>query len=144
MLHSNIPENFGQTISLLWLFAILNILFRDVHELTTASSINEILSGHVNGNPISEEILFGAAFAVELLLLSFLLSSLLKARWARLVNLVLAPLAILGVIFGAPGDLDDYFFAVVTISTFLAIFVLSWNWVTDEISGVVSGGQHVS
>ncbi|MEL7428451.1 MAG: DUF6326 family protein [Pseudomonadota bacterium] len=134
----------GSTLSVLWLFAILNILFRDIHELTTASAINEILSGHVNGNPISEELLFGAAFAVELLLLGFLLSSLLKAPWARVLNLVLAPLAIVGVIFGAPSDLDDYFFAFVEICTFGLIFIIAWRWKSEDHSALVTGGYRAT
>lgn len=127
-----------------WLFAILNVLFRDVHELTTASAINEILSGFVNGNPVTEEVLFAAAFAVELLLLAFLLSSLLAPRAARMINLFLAPLAIVGTVFSAPGDLDDYFFAFVTVLTYAAIFVLCWNWKTRPVSNVIEGGQFAS
>lgn len=137
-------ENFGKTISLFWLFAILNTLFRDVHELTTATAINEILSGYVNGNPITEEVLFGAAFAVELLLLAFLLSSLLAPRAARMLNLFLAPLAIVGIIFGSPSDLDDYFFSVVTVATFSTIFILCWNWKAEKVSNATIGGQYVS
>lgn len=142
MLNLETPENFGKTISLLWLFAILNMLFRDIHEFTMASTVNEILSGYVNGNPMSEGVLLVGAFAVELLLLGFLLSNILPARAARLVNLIFAPLAIVGVIFGAPSDPDDYFFAVITISTFIAIFVLCWNWKLEEASHSKNGGQN--
>lgn len=144
MLKSSNSESFGNTISLLWLFAILNVLFRDIHELTTASAINEILTGYVNGNPITEEVLFAAAFAVELLLLAFLLSSVLTPRGARMVNLFLAPLAIIGTVFSEPGDLDDYFFAVVTVLTYAAIFVLCWSWKTQPVSNVIDRSQYAS
>ncbi|MEM7214380.1 MAG: DUF6326 family protein [Pseudomonadota bacterium] len=144
MLKSKTTESFGNTISLLWLFAILNVLFRDIHELTTASAINEILSGTVNGNPVTEEVLFAAAFAVELLLLAFLFSSLLSPRAARMMNLFLAPLAIIGTVFGAPGDPDDYFFAVVTTLTYAAIFILCWTWKPQKTSDLTGRVQHVS
>lgn len=121
-------DDLGKTLSLLWLFAILNVVFRDIHELTTASAIQEITSGYVNGNPITEGVLLAAGFAVELLLLAFLLSSLLAPKAARILNLALAPLAIVGIFLAPPNDPDDYFFATVVAGTFLAIFVLAWNW----------------
>lgn len=124
-------ERLGKTLSLLWLFAILNILFRDIHEMSTASAVNEILSGHVSGRPVTEEALLIGGFAVELLLLAFLLSALLPPPTAKRINLAFAPLAIIGVLCGAPSDLDDYFFAAVEIATFATITVMAWLWRTD-------------
>lgn len=116
------------TLSTLWLFAILNIIFRDLHEMTTASTINDILSGTLNGNPVTEGVLFAAAFAVELLLLAFLLSRLAPLHWARRINLALAPLAILGTFAIPPADPDDWFFALVTTCVYATIFALAWRW----------------
>ena len=48
----------GKTISALWLFAILNTLFRDIHQLVVESTIREILNGHMNGTPVTEAALF--------------------------------------------------------------------------------------
>lgn len=120
----------GPTLSLLWLFAILNILFRDIHELTMASSINEILSGYVNGNPMSEGVLLVGGFAVELLLLAFLLTNLLTPAYARWMNLVMVPVAIGGMIYVPPADPDDYFFAGVVLATLAVIFTLALRWDT--------------
>lgn len=142
MFNVTYSDQFGRTLSLLWLFAILNILFRDIHEMTMAGTINEILSGHLNGNPVTESALFAGAFAVELLLLAMLLSSVLAPRLSRLLNLILAPLAVAGVLFAAPNDPDDYFFATVEIFTFALIFALSWNWVTAPLAGQKTGGSY--
>ncbi len=125
------PAQIGRTLSLLWLFAILNVLFRDIHEMTTARAINEILSGHVNGTPVTEGALLVGAVLIELLLLAFLLSSLLQPAASRWVNVILAPLAVIGVIFGDPSDPDDYFFAAAEIGTFAVIFCLAWRWTTS-------------
>jgi len=144
MLKSHTPEDFGKTLSLLWLFAILNMVFRDLHEFSMASTINEILSGYVNGNPMSEGVLLAAAFAVELLLLAFLLPSLLAPGWARLLNLVLAPLAIAGTFYVPPADPDDYFFAFVAVCTYVAIFILAWRWQTASQSEKHVGGGHAA
>jgi len=142
MFNVTYSDQFGRTLSLLWLFAILNILFRDIHEMTMAGTISEILSGRMNGNPVTEGALFAGAFAVELLLLAMLLSNLLVPKAARLLNLVLAPVAIGGVLFGVPNDPDDYFFATVEIFTFALIFVLSWNWVIAPATDKTLGGSY--
>ena len=118
-------------LSLLWLFAILNMLFRDIHELTMADTIREILSGRLNGVAMTEELLVLGALVVELLLLAFLLTSLLPRRQARLLNLVVAPLAIAGAIAAGPSDPDDYFFAAIEVATFAVIFILAWRWPAD-------------
>ncbi|MDD9921695.1 MAG: DUF6326 family protein [Boseongicola sp.] len=132
------------TLSLLWLFAILNMLFRDIHELTMAGTINEILSGTVNGNPMSETVLLFGAFAVELLLLGFLLSAVLPERWARYFNLILIPVAVAGMFFIPPADPDDVFFAVVELCAFAAAFVLAWRWKPDSQSSGFRGDHHAA
>ncbi|QFT78187.1 DUF6326 family protein [Erythrobacter sp. THAF29] len=124
-------EQLGKTISLLWLFAILNTIFRDIHQLVVAQTIEEILAGQMNGNPVTESAMFAGAFAVELFLLGMLLSRLLKQKHARLFNLVVAPLAALGTFIAPPTDLDDYFFATVVLVTFGAIFALALKWRTS-------------
>lgn len=62
----------GLKLSMLWLFAILNAVFRDIHELTMAGTIEEILTGQMNGAPMSEGLLVVGAFLVELFLIGFL------------------------------------------------------------------------
>lgn len=127
------PRNLGKILSLLWLFAILNVLFRDVHELTTASAAKEILTGFVNGNPVTEQVLFYAAFGVELFLLGFLLSRLLRPSFARWYNLISVPLVLSGMFLVPPSDLDDYFFATVVGCTLVTIFVIALRWDTRGI-----------
>ncbi len=128
MLNRSDPNDLRPALSLLWLFAILNMVFRDIHEFTMASTLNEILSGTINGNPMSETVLLYGAFAVEILLLGFLLSAVLPARWARNLNLVLVPAAIAGMFVVPPADPDDIFFAIVEICALAAAFVLAWRW----------------
>ncbi|MEL6463978.1 MAG: DUF6326 family protein [Pseudomonadota bacterium] len=129
------------TLALLWLFAILNMVFRDIHEFTMASTINEILSGTVNGNPMSETVLLFGAIAVELLLLAFLLTALLPPRWSRILNLGLVPAAVVGMFVIPPADPDDYFFAAVELCAFAAIFTLAWRWNTGHRAST-SIGEH--
>lgn len=120
----------GTTIAFLWLFAILNTLFRDIHQLVVDTTIQEILTGQMNGNPVTEMALLAGAFAVELVLLAMLLSRLLKPVHAKLMNLIVAPIAALGTMIVPPVDMDDHFFAIVVLATFAAIFALAWTWKT--------------
>jgi hypothetical protein len=139
--HSD-PDDLRPTLSLLWLFAILNMIFRDIHEFTMADTINEIMSGTVNGNPMTEIVLLYGAFAVELLLLGFLLSAVLPARWARALNLVLPPTAVAGMVFIPPADPDDVFFALVELGAFGTAFALAWRWTPDARCVDAHGGRH--
>jgi hypothetical protein len=144
MLAAHSSDRLGHTLSLLWLFAILNMLFRDIHEMTMASTINEILSGYVAGNLMSEGVLLAGAFAVEILLLAFLLSSLLAPYWSRLLNLALVPVAIVGTFYVTPSDPDDYFFAFVEVCAFIVIFVLAWRWTPSQRPTEPVGGGHAA
>lgn len=129
-----LPQNeipLGLKLAILWLFTILNMVFRDIHELTMAGTLEEILDGRLNGVVMSEGLLVVGAFAVELVLLGFLGSALLKPRAARRMNLVLPILAILGTIAARPSDPDDYIFAIIEILTFGAIWWMAVKWKTE-------------
>ena len=85
-----------------------------------AITINEILTRHLNGNLVSESVLLAGAFAIELLLPGFLLSTLL------------ALLAVFRMVLAPPNDPDDYVFAAIAISTLIATFLLAWCWNTSD------------
>lgn len=142
MLFPTINGDLRPTLSTLWLFAILNMIFRDIHEFTMAGTINEILSGTVNGNPMSETVLLYGAIAVEALLLGFLLTALLPARRSRIHNLIVAPLAVAGLFYIPPADPDDVFFAVVELGAFAAIFILALRWDATPAHAALQGSRH--
>ena len=142
MLIRSDPNDLRPTLSLLWLFAILNMVFRDIHEFTMARTIYEILSGRMNGNHMSETVLLYGAFAVELLLLGFLLSAVLPQRWVRRLNLLLVPAAVAGIFYSPPADPDDVFFAFVEICAFGVAFFLAWGWTTDGQTFEGAGRHH--
>ena len=125
----------GSLLSSLWLFAILNVLFRDVHEMAEASTIEGILAGTMNGRPVTEEALFFGAFAVEILIAMTLLSRLARPSVARWLNLLAAPAAALGVLAFAPNDPDDVVFAAFQIGAFATIFVVASRWRTGVTAG---------
>lgn len=130
-------DEFGKVLSSLWLFVILNGLFRDMHELAVASTIEEILTGHMNGSPVTDGVLLAGALVTQVLLLSMLLSSLLKPRAARWFNIVVPPLMAFAMFFAPPNDPDDYVFYTIMVGTLLAISLLAWNWREPSASSAI-------
>jgi len=128
MLSPHAKDAKGLLLAMLWIFATFNILFRDIHELTTASAIAEISSGYLNGNPVTEEALFAGSFGVVLYLLAIPASVALPERIARILNMVFPVLATIGVALGQPNDPDDFVFATVEIFTFGLIFWIASRW----------------
>ena len=44
-------------LSTLWIFVLLNVIFRDIHEFIKAEFIQEILTGVVHGTQITEGLM---------------------------------------------------------------------------------------
>jgi len=119
-------------LSTLWIFVLLNVIFRDLHEFATASAVEEILTGTINGNLITEQLLLLGAFLVEIPIVMVLLSRVLHVRANRWANILSAIVTIAVVLSALPGDLDDRFFAGVEIVALLAIIWLAWKWPAEK------------
>ena len=44
-------------LSTLWMFVLLNIIFRDIHDLFRPGFLEEMMTGSVNGTEVTEEAL---------------------------------------------------------------------------------------
>lgn len=115
-------------LSTLWIFVLFNVLFRDIHELVTAEAVQEILTGIVNGNQITEELIFLGAFIVEIPILMVLLSRVLKRAINRWANIVAGIITLAVTVTGALTDLDDVFFVIVESAALLLIIWCAWKW----------------
>ncbi len=111
-----------------WLFVLLNIIFRDLHEFATASAIEEIMSGVINGTKITEELLLIGFVLVEIPISMVLLSRILKYRINRWANIIASIVTIAVTASALPGDLDDRAFAAVEIAALVAIIWFAWKW----------------
>ncbi len=120
-------------LSALWIFVLLNILFRDMHELFRFGFLEEIILGTVNGTVMSEELMLYAAIALEVQILMVILPQLLPYRINRLTNIIVGALAIAAVFaVGGPRDMDDIFFATMQILALAYIIWLAWKWPRQE------------
>lgn len=116
-------------LSTLWIFVLLNMLFRDVHEIPTQEFLEQAITGRVNGVEITDELLLIGGVVVELLILMVLLSRVLPYAINRWANIVMGGLAMASTVFNnmAP-DPDDAFFAAVQFVALAAVVVLAWQW----------------
>ncbi|MEO1919084.1 MAG: DUF6326 family protein [Paracoccaceae bacterium] len=105
-------------LSGLWLFVLLNIIFRDLHEFATATTIVEI----------TEELLLIGFVLVEIPIAMVLLSPILKYKINRWANIIAAVLTLAVTASALPGDLDDNAFALIEIAALLVIIWKAWKW----------------
>ncbi|MEM7029763.1 MAG: DUF6326 family protein [Chloroflexota bacterium] len=124
--------NMKTTLSTLWIFALLNVIFRDIHELFRFGFIAEIMTGTVNGVELSEHLLLQAGIMLEILILMVVLSRLLPYSLNRWTNIIVGILAIAYITVSGTNDLDDMFFAAVEIVTALLIIWYAWTWPNPE------------
>ncbi len=119
-------------LSTLWIFILLNIIFRDIHEFATAEAIQEILTGVINGRQITEQLIFIGAFIVEIPIIMVLLSRVLTYSLNRWANIIAGAVTFVVVVTGAITDLDDLFFVIVESIALLFIIWYAWKWPQQE------------
>ena len=122
------PDQFGTTISRIWTFAFFTMIFRDLHEMSTARTIEGILDGRFEGNPVTEAGLAIGGVLLVLLLLTSLFSNLLKPFAVRRMNLIASPISLASSLYLFPNDPDDYILGSVTAVALLTIFILCLKW----------------
>jgi len=121
-------------LSTLWIFALLNVIFRDIHEFFRPGMLDELLTGVVNGVTMTEEMLLVAGILLEIPILMVILSRVLTYRWNRLANLIAPVLTVVAVVANGVNDLDDMWFIGVVIITLLVIMWTAWRWRKPQLA----------
>lgn len=131
-------------LSTLWIFILLNVIFRDIHELFRPGVLEEMGTGTVGGVQMTEGLLLRAGILLEIPIAMVLLSQVLPYRVNRWANIVVAPLVILSVLAARPSDLDDIFFASMEIVALLVIAWAAWRYPKPELSPdhLTSSGEY--
>lgn len=119
-------------LSVLWLFVLLNIIFRDIHQFMKQSHVEAILTGYVDGMEITEGLmLIGGVLA--LIPISMVLLSLLLERKVLIPITSLAVLITGGTLLSAvPGDMDDTLHLVFELIALAAIVTIAWKLPKDH------------
>ena len=118
-------------LSALWLFTLLNVIFRDIHQFTMKSHLEMLLTGYYNGMEVTEELMLVGGMVLEIPIAMVLFSLLLKRRYNRIANFVALIITAGLFLVEPPSDMDDWFFKIIEFIAFGAIFWTIWKWRSD-------------
>jgi hypothetical protein len=127
-----------EKLQLLWVFLFLNFIFCDVFTLFHAPTLNQLITGTVDGMAMTEPMLLGFAVLMELGMVMVLVSRLAPFGIARWGNLIVGTLliAVQTVTVLTPGlTLHYLFFSIIEIAALLWIVLAARRWSETEISG---------
>ncbi len=127
--NNNIEIDKKALLSTLWIFVLLNIIFRDLHEFFRAGMIEEIITG----TPVSEQVMLIGGIMMEIPILMVLLSRILNYRINRWANIIIGAVIIALIIGVGSKDLDDIFFATIEVIALSAIIWLAVKWREPKI-----------
>lgn len=115
-------------LSQLWLFILLNMIFRDIHEIFYPPTIQELMGGTFNGQEIPEWLMLIGGFMVLLPINMVFISRVVKRVYSRRFNLIIAPFSLISILMNGTRDMDDVLFVVVKSITLISIFVIALKW----------------
>lgn len=127
-------------LSALWVFVLLNVLFRDVHEFLRPGVINEVTAGFLNGTALTEPLLLLGGMILEVQVAMVVLSRILAEKLNLWLNTVVACLSILAILASEHQYLDDVFFATMVVLGLLSILwvIFTRPWVEELLRLLVS------
>ena len=114
-------------LSSLWLFFLLNIIFRDIHQFLSPGYMDWVIAGEMFGQKITDELLLFGGIAVEVMILMVLLPHVLSRLTLRVVNTMAAIFTTCLILYTPPIDADDWFFLIVCLITLAAITCIGWR-----------------
>ncbi len=120
------------TLSTLWIFVLLNVIFRDIHEIVLPRFMEEMQAHAANGTLVSDELMLLAGVMLEIPIAMVLLSRLLPRRFSRPANIIAALFWIVALVSNGVNDLDDIWFMAIEVIGLLAIVWIAWNWKKQE------------
>ena len=115
-------------LSTLWIFILLNIVFRDIHQLGSAGFLEELMKGMVNGIKLTDELALVGGILAEIPILMILLSRILNNKANKWANLIAGTITLAVFATAAPSaDMDDVFHMVIEVVAILWIFQIAWK-----------------
>jgi hypothetical protein len=130
-------------LSTLWMFFLLNTIFRDIHEFIEPGFIEQVMTGTFNGIQITEPLLLFGGFVAEVPISMVLLSRLLPYGTNRWANIIAALVTLAFEINNGTTDLDDTFHMVIEMAALFFIIWSAWRW-RNPFSKPHPIGQEVS
>lgn len=115
-------------LSSLWIYILINIIFRDIHQMTLKSHLEMLLTGYYHGQKVTDLIILIGGIVLEIPILMIVLARVLKQRYNRPLNLWAAVITFALIQYEMPSDMDDYFFRILESLALVVIFWKSWTW----------------
>ena len=115
-------------LSTLWIFVLLNMIFRDIHELFRPGMLEEMMT-LLNSGQITEGLLLLGGIMIEIPIAMVPLSQILKSNVNRWTNMIVA-IVTMALVFlnNTTPDLDDIFFAAIETISLALIIWYAWQW----------------
>ena len=121
--------NTRTVLSTLWIFVLLNLFAKDIHELGRPGMLKQIMTGVVDGVTITEELMLLGGVMFEIPILMVLLSQILPYKINRRANIGGGALTIMIEVYSNLNpDLDNVFFLVIKILALLGVIWVAWKW----------------
>jgi len=115
-------------LSHIWLFILLNIIFRDIHQFANVGYLTALTSGTVNGTLITERLTLLGGVLAEIPILTAIFSRVLPNKLNKWFNIIAGVITIIVFLTALPhADLDDYFHFVFEMAAFVWIFQIAWR-----------------
>ena len=118
----------GTQLFALWLFILMNIVFRDLHEFAKKDFLEMLLTGTYNGIQITEELLLLGGVLSLVPISMLVVSLLLERRFAKPLTFGAAFIQTVTMLSSPPGDLDDILHLSVELLAMAAILRIAWRW----------------
>jgi len=121
--------NTRTVLSTLWIFVLLNLFAKDIHELGRPGMLQQIMTGVVDGVTITEELMLLGGVMFEIPILMVLLSQILPYKINRRANIGAGALTIMIEVYSNLNpDLDNVFFLAIKILALLGVIWVAWKW----------------
>ena len=124
-------ETTKNLLSKLWIFLTVNYIFCDVFSLYDSSFLNKLLTGKIDGIEFTEPFLLYFAIIMEIPMLMIILSTILKTKINRIINIVVGFLMIviqIGSLVTGKNSLHYIFFSIIEIITLVLIIFIAFKW----------------
>jgi hypothetical protein len=125
-----------ERLSLLWMFALFNYIYADIHSLIDPATLKQIMTGYIGSLHITQGFLLGSAILIETAIAMVLLCRVLPYganRWANIIAGVIHTAAVAASIFiGEAPALYYIFFGTIEIVCTLLIVWYAWKWPKQE------------
>ncbi len=123
-------------LSTLWIFVLFNYLYCDIVTLMDARTLNQIISGTVEGITMSEGFLLGASVLMEIPIIMILLARILNYKFNRLANIIagiiMTVVQLSSLVFGSSPTLYYLFFSIIEIACTSFIVWYAWKWAEPQ------------